>query len=202
MTDSADALRDSMRSSTRVRTERTRRAIIDALADLAADAENSASAEELTVIRIVRSAGISRSAFYTHFSGIDELATTILDEALTEIGAQDHALRMAGELSGRDIVRASTRALLEHVVSRRSLYASVFAQPGAHGRLIDEIADVLMGSATFATNAPDPNAVAITARYLGAGTVEVLGDWLSGRLAVSEEELIEYLSERVPAWLD
>lgn len=115
----SEALRDILRGSTDPRVSRTRAALVAAVQSLAeAEAEVSVSA-------IVREAGISRASFYSHFSGLDELAMSLHREAFTAIAD----LVRLDKTGGPDAVRRSQERLVAHFAENRALYSAVAALP-------------------------------------------------------------------------
>ncbi|MGP2481205.1 TetR/AcrR family transcriptional regulator, partial [Listeria monocytogenes] len=61
-------VRDGLRCSSDPRVEATRAKLFDAVREL------SAAGEDISVSSVAKAAGVGRATFYTHFSGIDDLA--------------------------------------------------------------------------------------------------------------------------------
>jgi AcrR family transcriptional regulator len=91
------------------RKERTRRAILDAT--LAAAGEGSLSTVSLR--RVAREAGIVPTGFYRHFSSLEEVGLTLVDESFASLR---HMLRdmRKGSPDLSDVIRSSVAILVEH----------------------------------------------------------------------------------------
>ncbi|MDQ7904802.1 TetR/AcrR family transcriptional regulator [Phytohabitans sp. ZYX-F-186] len=180
------------------RVARTREAIVKALESL----ETGGTA--LSVSSLAREAGISRSAFYTHFSGLDELALFILSRAFDEIGAADIELRRTQTLSGAQTARRSLTLLTQHLDRHRALYANVFAAPvsaRAHLAAIELFAAETRAILPYTDAAPDAvDAEAVTA-FVAAGVMGLLGSWLRGDVVMDADRLVDHLMMFIPAWM-
>src|SRR5215218_5845742 len=117
-----DSVRKTTESSGDPRVARTRSAILAALATM------EAARTPISVSALSRQAGISRSVFYTHFAGVDELALFVLERALDEIGDADLEARQRREASGEHTASTSLLRLANHMAEHRSLYVSVFGE--------------------------------------------------------------------------
>ncbi|WP_345377137.1 TetR/AcrR family transcriptional regulator [Frondihabitans cladoniiphilus] len=192
-------VRDSMRASRDPRAERTRQAILEAVESL-----DVQMADEATVSGIVRAAGISRSSFYTHFSGIDELALTMLARAFDEIGSGDLALRQARGMTGAAAARAALDRLTQHLDEHRGLYVSVFGLPAtsqAFGQAVTLYAEHAMETFALLTGVPAGLDLPTVATYIAGGTLTVLSAWLRSDAPAPREEVVALLFAQLPAWL-
>jgi AcrR family transcriptional regulator len=98
------------------RKERTRRAILDAALELTGDS----SLVALSLRQVAREVGIVPTAFYRHFTSIDELGLALVEESMESLRA---LLRDARDISGvatnrqlfLAIVDSSVGALVKHV---------------------------------------------------------------------------------------
>ncbi|OZM70253.1 TetR family transcriptional regulator [Amycolatopsis antarctica] len=92
------------------RKQRTRRALLDAALELLADRGfGSLSLREVTKL-----AGIVPTAFYRHFTSMEELGITLVDESMRSLRAMMRAARSEPAASS-DAIRASVTTLHEHV---------------------------------------------------------------------------------------
>ncbi|MBF6333093.1 TetR family transcriptional regulator [Nocardia transvalensis] len=111
----------SEQAQTRIeRKERTRQALLDGTLALAADRGFAA----LSLREIARSAGIVPTAFYRHFSSLDELGTTLVDEGVRQL-----------RLALRELRRTPDARLAETV---RFVFAQVTGREDLYGFLIRE----------------------------------------------------------------
>ena len=103
------AVRQGPAETRGARKERTRRAILDAT--LAAAGEGSLSTVSLR--RVAREAGIVPTGFYRHFSSLEEVGLTLVDESFASLR---HMLRdvRKGSPDLSDVIRSSVAILVEH----------------------------------------------------------------------------------------
>lgn len=94
----------------------TRRRLIDAVMELAAELEEDPGREALTPAAVSRRAGVSASSFHAHYEGVADLALAALRANLQSLDA-DYRARAANSEDG---------VLGPH--DRRAVYASIFAK--------------------------------------------------------------------------
>jgi AcrR family transcriptional regulator len=180
------------------RVARTRQAILDAVAELAH------RDEDITVAALVRTAGIGRSSFYTHFSGIDELAVTVLRSVFQTIGAEDVDLRRRHVVSGAEAARLAQVRLVGHLVQHRALYAAVLALPftsTVYTELIDAYAEQVLATIALLPEMPAGVSAEAVAVYTASGSLGLLAHWIRSSDPVSPDVLVDQLTSFVPAWL-
>jgi AcrR family transcriptional regulator len=190
--------RSGIRVSSDPRVARTRQAVLDAVESLAAGDES------ITVAAIVRTAGIGRSSFYTHFSGIDELAVTVLSGVFQAIGLEDVELRRHRIVSGAEAARLAQVRLVSHLVQHRALYASMLALPftsAVFTQAVDSYATQVQATIALLPEIPpglSPEAVAI---YTASGSLGLLAHWIRSDDPVPADALVDQLMSLLPAWL-
>ncbi len=96
------------------RKERTRRALLDGTLALAADRGFAA----LSLREIARSAGIVPTAFYRHFTSLDELGTSLVDEGVRQLRLALRELRRTPDAR----LAATVRFVFGQVAGREDLY--------------------------------------------------------------------------------
>ena len=188
------------------RAARTRQGIVDAVARL-----RSRSSDDLAVTDIVREAAISRSSFYAHFAGLDELAIELLRRDFASVAP----VMASGDAESRESARDSYLRLVEHFSTQQSIYSSALGLPlsrRAYDEVIASYAEQLMASfapspaktAESTDDTTDARAdvrVRVAATYVAGGTVMLLGSWIAGELPLSKEELVDELVALLPPWL-
>jgi AcrR family transcriptional regulator len=106
--------------SRRARKERTRQAILDAALALLEDEGFG----QLSLRQITREVGIVPTAFYRHFSSLDELGLTLVDESFSTLRAMIRAAR--GNLAAYDsVIRRSVQVLVDHVQANRAHFSFI-----------------------------------------------------------------------------
>ncbi|HWG25073.1 TetR/AcrR family transcriptional regulator [Actinospica sp.] len=111
---------------------RSRAALEETLRTLIAERELS----QISVSDLTKRAGVDRSTFYEHYSGVDDLAaaacTAVFDELLAAL-----PVPMVRPKSEKE-AKANLAELFEHVAEHAALYKSLL---GAHGsaRVIDHL---------------------------------------------------------------
>jgi AcrR family transcriptional regulator len=190
--------RSGIRASGDPRVVRTRQAILDAVETLAA------GDQPITVAAIVRTAGIGRSSFYTHFSGIDELAVTVLSGVFEAIGAEDIELRRHRIVSGAEAARVAQVRLVGHLVQHRALYASMLALPftsAVYTRAVGGYAAQVRATMALLPEIPHGLSADAVAVYTASGSLGLLAHWIRSDDPVPADVLVDQLMSLVPAWL-
>ena len=101
-------------ASRQERKERTRRAILDAALEIA-DQESLAT---VSLRQVTKAVGIVPTAFYRHFTSIDELGLALVDQSFASLREMLRDVRRnSAELHG--VIAGSVAVLVEHVHHRR-----------------------------------------------------------------------------------
>jgi AcrR family transcriptional regulator len=192
-----ESVRESIRSSTDRRVAATRTRLHDAVRALA-DA-----GEEITVRSVTATAGVSRATFYTHFSGLDDLALHLQEQAFHDIAAATRTADAAAS-PGETVMARSQRALIAHYAAYRSLYAAAFtvAVPrGAESRVAELMKTEIL--AHIREIAPPPAGIDadIAAAYIAHAATGVIAAWVLGDIEATEEELAHHLTQLMPRWM-
>jgi AcrR family transcriptional regulator len=190
--------RSGIRASGDPRVARTRQAVLDAVETLAA------GDDPITVAAIVRTAGIGRSSFYTHFSGIDELAVVVLSAAFEAIGAEDVELRRHRVVSGAEAARVAQVRLVGHLVQHRALYASMLALPftsSVYTRAVEAYAVQVRATIALLPEIPHGLSADAVAVYTASGSLGLLAHWIRSDDPVAADVLVDQLMSLLPAWL-
>ena len=104
----------------RARKERTRQAILDATLALLEDEGFG----QLSLRQITREVGIVPTAFYRHFSSLDELGLTLVDESLSTLRQMMRAARE--DMAAYDsVIRQSVQVLVDHVHANRAHFSFI-----------------------------------------------------------------------------
>ncbi|MWB98143.1 TetR family transcriptional regulator [Agromyces seonyuensis] len=176
MTD-AESKQDSLRTrrvdSTDTRVLRTREKLVAAFGRLL----DERPIAEITVTAVVEAAGVTRSSFYAHFTGVDALAATALAAHTGEIVdlARDAIAAGASKTAVNEGVYADLAGFL---AARRSTFGVLLIAGGEFTRALSEgiIASSLETLATRPALHADPE---VTARYVAGGVIAVLAWWLA-----------------------
>ncbi|MFZ4894817.1 TetR/AcrR family transcriptional regulator [Plantibacter sp. Mn2098] len=191
------------RTTTDPRAERTRQTIFAAVGTLMA-----ARAESVSVGDIVRTAGISRSSFYAHFSSLDELTTDFLRLQFSEIGTAGVEIH-PGDLddasgTGRSAARIGYRRLIAHLTDHFPLYSSVLDLPVArstYDEIVTAYTNRMIASLVDTVSVPAGTRPELVAAYVAGGTLALVGAWMRGSIDVSDDELVDELIALLPPWL-
>jgi len=188
------AIRDTLKQSADPRVARTRAGIAAAVHEL------SEADEELTVASVVRAAGISRASFYSHYSGLDELADSLRRDAFLTIGdlfLSDH------DHERPEAIRLSQERLVAHFADNRALYKAVGSIPvSKDGYLVGvrAMAGVIEIALDAHPDRPLELQIEATARYVAGAAYGLLDAWISGELALTEAEIVDHLTRLLPPW--
>ncbi|MDF2989893.1 MAG: HTH-type transcriptional regulator [Microbacterium sp.] len=153
----------------------------------------------MSVSALVREAGVSRSAFYTHFADLGELALRMLEPAFVEIATTAAAAR---EADPRRAMRESQERLAAHVHEDRALYRAAFLLPG--GTLLDTMREAMIAPIAAHVDAVHPPRglrAGLVARYVAGAATSLLADWVTGRIEASPAEIADHLYALMPTWM-
>lgn len=157
-----------------VRVERTRRALQQALLELA----HERPFDELTIADIADRAGVNRSSYYQHYADRDELLADALDAAFATAGAG---------VSGEDLEPtgrppASMARFLEHFAEYAEVYRWALGPRGSAlvtARVRARVAGLVReGVAASHSHAFDELPLEVAAAGMAGSIVGVIGAWL------------------------
>lgn len=175
------------------RTQRTRRALRDALLSLLVEK----SWDELSVQDICVRADIGRSTFYLHFPSKEELLSGSLDDLRDALNASANAT--ASAKAARPL--AFVRGLLEHLYEQQQLCRSIFGRRSAHTvqvRFREMVGKLFSDNLGELTPANWKREAAV--RYLTGALVETLAWWIDSQPVRQIEEIEKlYLRLAEPA---
>ncbi|MFJ2552017.1 TetR/AcrR family transcriptional regulator [Microbacterium sp. NPDC087591] len=190
------AVRDGIRSSSDRRVTATRSRLFDAVRDLAAEGA------EITVRSVTERAGVSRATFYTHFSGVDDLALHLQEQAFHDI-AEESRPRDGAALDAT-LMERSQRALIAHYAAYRSLYAAAFAVAvprGAESRVAELMKIEILAHVRGFAQPPVGIDTDIAATYIAHAATGVIASWVLGEIEATEDELARHLTQLMPRWM-
>ena len=98
--------------------QKTRRTIIDAAFSLLDEHRGLSS---VSLREVARKAGIAPTSFYRHFSDIDELGLTLVDEAGLALRQLMRQARLRIE-SGGSVIQTSVNTFMEYVSANRNVF--------------------------------------------------------------------------------
>lgn len=165
---------DSARDLDR-RTQRTRKAVFDALIRLI-------FAQRYSTIRtadLIEAAGIGRSTFYEHFRSKDDVLVAVIDPIF---------LPLAIAATGRGS-HAALKATLEHIWEQRAFARALF-EPPLLAKLQRKLAGMIEARLPVSTDGPPPALVAMGA---AAGQLAMLRMWLGGEVSCRADLLAREL---------
>jgi AcrR family transcriptional regulator len=158
----------------------------------------------VSVSDIVRTAGISRSSFYAHFTGLDVLATDYLQSQLAEIGRAGVELRRKDLITGAPAARIGYRRLIAHMVEHYPLYSSALELPPtrtAHNAIVGAYSGQIVESIEALDSVPANVHPQLVATYVAGGALTLIGAWMNGQFEASDDELVDQLVSLFPTWL-
>jgi AcrR family transcriptional regulator len=175
------------------RARRTRERLVAAYRELAADRGH----DSVTVSDLVDRAGVNRTSFYAHFAGTDELAAEALTEFFEVLASADATSRRSGKQAPSDVSEESLSEVVRFVFDRRSVYAALLRRPDGFARAVeDAFADSSLRTLRAGGQVADPE---VTARFIAAGVMGVLGWWLADDHGWTPQRLAKELTRIIPA---
>ncbi|MFI6867655.1 TetR family transcriptional regulator [Nocardia sp. NPDC050406] len=171
----------SEQAATRVeRKERTRAALLEGTLALAADRGFAA----LSLREIARSAGIVPTAFYRHFSSLDELGATLVAQGVREL-----------RLALRELRRTPDARLAETV---RFVFAQVASKHDLYGFLIRERHG---GSAALRSAISVEMQLIVRELVVDLSRVRTLDAWSPDDLELAADLIVSTVAERIAEYI-
>ena len=170
------------------RTQRTKRAIYTAFAELLSEKE----LHKITVQELVDRADIGRATFYTHYLDIYDLNEKIEGETMTEIAY------IALELDEQP-AEEFFKSLLDYMYDNRAVFKMIFS-PNNTGQLHADLTQMIEGvfrqveSEKTGSNLDDKR-LAYMSRYRAQGCLAVISMWVEGGFAEPKEFIVETITE-------
>ncbi|MFK0403089.1 TetR/AcrR family transcriptional regulator [Microbacterium sp. NPDC090225] len=181
------------------RPARTRNALLDAVQHIAE------AGEAVTLAQVLSTSGVSRSSFYMHFTGLDDLALTMLVREFSAISEGDVVDRATGADDVRAIARRAASRLIVFVHEKRDMYRAALdghLSTQSADALVDAFARAVLRSMDFLDD-PPPAALDHSghARFIAGGAITLLRDWLRADRPVPPDVMTDRLIAAMPTWL-
>lgn len=117
------------------RKERTRRAILDAALELAAESSLGA----ISLRQVAKAVGIVPTAFYRHFDSIESLGLALVDESFVSLRGMLRDARRPESFDGFiDVADHSVAVLVDHVARHEDHFAFIARERAAGPRVVRE----------------------------------------------------------------
>lgn len=160
---------------------------------------------DVTVDTISRSAGVSRTAFYSHFDSLDALAVETLIHEFEAIGVDDVLERDAGTEGVRVIARRAARRLCHHIDAKRDFYRATLdwrLTAQAHDTIVTAFARVVAVSMAH-LRTPPPGGLDADghALYIAGGAIALIRRWVRDDDPVTPAQMTTQLLAAMPSWL-
>lgn len=176
------------------RPARTRASILSAIERL------GAAGTDLSVAGIVSEAQLSRSSFYSQFKDLGDVAVQLVRELYVELQQRDAELREKG--GAEEAARSSTEMLIQEFQQRRNLYAAVLGG-GATISAQWEVCEIMAEGALESVGPLVPEGInpVFAAKYIAAGVLASLIDWINGEVQCDEATLLDQIVTMLPDWV-
>ena len=156
-----------------------------------------------TVSRIAAEAGVSRSAFYDHFSAPLAVALAVV-ESLFETNAVATRHARATGLSSREASRGALERLASHMAENSAVYRDLLlpsAAPGAVAiTLVDKLAAESLPGVRAARPDLDARGADQAAHVIAGAVLSGMAWWLREEVPCEPPVLAEELVDLLPEW--
>lgn len=158
--------------------------------------------EALNVQSIAAESGLSRSAFYRHFGGMDDLFAALLEQVFVDAAERDLGLRIGSELGPREAARQSIASLVGIIDSRHQFFGSILAEPAntVRGHLTAVLAERVVYVGLASGEIPEGVDARVVGPFVAGGFVSIVSAWLAGDLELTADELVSQLYHVLPGW--
>ena len=185
------------------RPQRTRAAIFTAAQEMGAEDT------DVTVNALAQRAGVSRAAFYSHFSSLDDVMCGIIEQMVEQVMEEEPEVPEG--FTAHQLVCSEIYAMCDYVAEHRAVLRGMLTWKISHrayGSMVDMFAKLFkygyrLLDSCFPENLPRNE----TARFHGGGVAEMLVAWLrkSEREAergrtLSSAVLAESVIRVLPTW--
>lgn len=155
-----------------------------------------------SVASVAERAGVARSAFYSHFTGLDDLAEYVLETDLRTLAAADEPVRSDPSVSPSAATRRVVQQMVQTLLGHRDLYTWLFLHGGdaALQRVRDVLSDTVRRN-VIATGLDRDVTVAeieVSAAYGAGGFVNTMTAYLRGDIDLPPDELTDLIVELSP----
>lgn len=155
-----------------------------------------------TVSSLAQEAGVSRSSFYKHFAGTEDMGVAALRSILDELGPSGNIEPYAA--ASREVSAVSFEELFEHLGRHRLLCSAVLfadAQMPALAELHVTLVTHLTVAISAAHTKPDDVDASQAATFLVGGILSLLVEWFQSSAPQSAADLAEIVKRMLPEWL-
>ncbi|ANE77988.1 TetR family transcriptional regulator [Mycobacterium adipatum] len=163
--------------------------------------------DELTVRAICRRSGIATRHFYEAFIDKDEFVAAVFDSVIGEIATTTQAAVAA--VPGPEQNRAGITNLVRTIADDARIGKLLFDPQLSNAVLVRKRAElggffaVLAGQhAQTVLNQQDSDQIKALAHFIVGGVNQTLHGWLAGSIALSREELIDFLTALLDTFPD
>ncbi|GGL41969.1 TetR/AcrR family transcriptional regulator [Nocardia jinanensis] len=169
-----------------------------------AEREIARSGRLPSVASLVQAAGVSRGAFYTHFSSIEELAVAAVRSVLEEFGENPDAV--PPPRGGTKVARSQLGygAFFAHIADHRPLFTALVATSN-DGSAREELREALVRQTVEAIAASPNRPTGLDSRHAAAflvgGILGVLSEWLHDPLPLDPYQLAGQIADLLPSWV-
>lgn len=165
-----------------------------------------------SVAALTRAAGVSRSAFYCHFEGVEDVAVAALREFLDGFGSEitdgeDPGASNVGanqpDLPAKSADTASIRELVEYIHQHRALCATALVAdelPPAYAELRSTLIEHITLAISRVSDGETETNPAHAATFLVGGIMSLLVTWLT-HPGETPDEITSTIHTMLPAWL-
>jgi AcrR family transcriptional regulator len=172
------------RGSRGERKERTRRAILDAALALCQDSSMVA----LSLRQVTREVGIVPTAFYRHFSSIEDLGLALVEESFASLREMLRDVRQVDDPSYRKIIDRSVQVLRQHVQHQHDHFSFIARErvagpPAVRAAIRHQIELVERELAADLARLTDP-------AYWSTEDLRVLSDLIVNSMVITAEALV------------
>jgi AcrR family transcriptional regulator len=167
---------------------RTRTQLRNAMMNLAAE-KNFAS---LTVQDVTDRAGLNRTTFYLHYSGLHELLEDCARELFSRMRAEIYANKVSGILQNTASLEPFVESVFHHLESHEKFYRSMLGKQGDpffRSLFQDLLSELIFEPIANEIPGVDPDLpYGMTLRFFSAGFTGIAAWWLENGMPVSPEE--------------
>lgn len=181
------------------RAERRARLLDAGLSILGSDVEPEAGSAAVTVRGVCRQSGVSARYFYESFSDRDDFVGAVYDWVIGDLAATTQAVVTAAP--PREQARAGMANIVRSIAGDARVGRLLFSAELADSVVVRKreesttlLATLLVQHVGHALGVPEDEHTHATAHFTVGGVGQAVSAWLSGRIAMTADELIDHLA--------
>ena len=168
---------------------RSKKLITDALVSLL----DEKTLDKITITDIVKKANINRGTFYSHYSSVSDVVTSIFESSFKIIKTSIHSMHDITDWDMKDMLKELQMVMEKDIAFYKKIFSSDINMI-VYEEIIHVIMAYVLEHESEISNVSHTDFLFYTSFYSG-GIIKLYRDWFSGALPITFDELTERASD-------